>query len=166
MEFSPGWRDALFAAVVILAIYIGYILLRLSRPRRRAPLPAAADTPAPETQLPPAPPTLIPPEHADAPAAQSAASSAPPEPTALRGVQTELVGLRAQMDALQHEVDTLRDEVERLKAARAVSPQYNDALSLAQKGMDAAGIAEKCGISIGEAELVCALARTQAEGGA
>ena len=40
-----------------------------------------------------------------------------------------------------------------------MSPLYNEAMVLAQKGVDAAGIAGQCGISIGEAELVAALSR-------
>lgn len=60
---------------------------------------------------------------------------------------------------LQREIERLREDVERLKAARNVSPQYHDALSLAQQGLDADAVAERCGISVAEAELVCALAR-------
>lgn len=131
MDFgAPGWKEALFAAVVILALYVGYALLRLTKPG--------------------APPSV----------------AAPIDDAPLRGLQTELVGIRAQLDALQAGFDALRSEIEQIKAARAVSPQYNDALSLAQKGVAPESIAESCGISIGEAELVCALARGRQEGGA
>lgn len=127
MDFSAlGWKEALFAAVVILALYVGFALLRLIRP----------------------------------------ASAAPIEDAPLRGLQTEMLGVRAQLDSLQADFAALKGEVEQIKAARAVSPQYNDALSLAQKGMRPADIAETCGISIGEADLVCALARSRQEGGA
>lgn len=131
MDFAAlGWKEALFAAVVILAVYVGFGLLRLIKPKSVVPPPPAPTDDAP-----------------------------------LRGLQTEMLGVRAQLDALQASVDALKSEVDQIKAARAVSPQYNDALSLAQKGMRPADIAEACGISIGEADLVCALARSRQEGG-
>jgi hypothetical protein len=130
MDLSAlGWKEALFAAVVILALYVGYALLRLTKPKT-ATLPQVA----------------------------------PVDDAPLRGLQTEMVGVRAQLDALQSGLDLLKSEVEQIKAARAVSPQYNDALSLAQKGMRPEDIAETCGISVGEADLVCALARSRQEG--
>lgn len=129
MDFgAPGWKEAALAVIVILAVFVGFAVLRLLRPKS-PPQPASAQA----------------------------------DPL-LRGLQTELLGVRAQLDALQAELDAMRAELERLKAERAVSPQYNDALSLARKGMHAEDIAQACGISIGEAELVCALARTQREG--
>lgn len=70
----------------------------------------------------------------------------------MRGVAEELHELRGQMAAL-------REEVERLKAARNISPQYGEAVALAQQGMDAQTIAERCGIAVAEAELVRALSR-------
>jgi len=130
MDFSAlGWKEALFAAVVILALYVGFALLQLIKSRAAMP--------------PPVPPVD------DAP---------------LRGLQTEMAGVRAQLDALQAGFELLKGEIEQIKAARAVSPQYSDALSLAQKGMRPEDIAEACGISVGEADLVCALARSRQEG--
>jgi DNA-directed RNA polymerase specialized sigma24 family protein len=57
----------------------------------------------------------------------------------------------------------LKEEVSLLKAARNVSPQYGEAVTLAQKGMAPQQIAERCGISVAEAEMVCALSRKQSE---
>lgn len=129
MDFSaPGWKEAVFAVVVILALYVGFALIRLLRPK----------IPEPRKEMAPA-----------------------QDDTVLRGLQMELVGLRAQMETLQAACDGLRDDVEQLKASRAVSPQYNDALSLAERGGHAEDIAQACGISVGEAELVCALARSR-----
>ena len=131
MDFSAlGWKEAAFAVVVILALYVGFAMVRLIRP-------------SPGRQVP---------------------SDSPSGEAPLRGLQTELMGIRAQLDALQAECDTLRGEIDQLKASRAVSPHYNDALTLAQKGMHAEDIAQACGISIGEAQLVRALARNR-EGG-
>ena len=72
------------------------------------------------------------------------------------GIETELAELRGEMAAL-------KEEVSLLKAARNVSPQYGEAVTLAQKGMSAQQIAERCGISVAEAEMVCALSRRQSE---
>lgn len=129
MDWSAlGWREALFAVVVILAAYVGFALLRLVKPRSQSPPPLPID---------------------EAP---------------IRGLQTEMLGLQAQLEDLQAGYQVLKGEIEQIKAARAVSPQYNEALALAQKGMRPPDIAEACGISIGEADLVCALARGRREG--
>lgn len=70
---------------------------------------------------------------------------------------------RSQMDTeirqLREEVLALREEIVELKTARRVSPQYADAMALAQRGLTAQDLADRCDISIGEAELVAALAR-------
>jgi hypothetical protein len=70
----------------------------------------------------------------------------------------ELQQLREELRALQQTQNDMRDEIERLKAERNVSPLYNEALNMAQHGLNAEGIASRCGISIAEAELVAALA--------
>ncbi|MEW5890125.1 MAG: DUF2802 domain-containing protein [Pseudomonadota bacterium] len=75
----------------------------------------------------------------------------------LRAVEAELQQLRAQ-------VTELREEVDKLKAARTVSPHYSEAVALAQQGMDALTIADRCGIAVAEAELVRALSRETAQG--
>lgn len=71
-------------------------------------------------------------------------------------VETELQQLRG-------DVATLKEALAQLKATRAASPQYNEAMLLAQRGMSAQGIADQCAISIGEAELVVALNRNKQE---
>ena len=53
--------------------------------------------------------------------------------------------------------------LEQVKASRCVSPQYNEAMLLAQRGVNAQVIADQCAISIGEAELVAALSRNRQE---
>lgn len=77
--------------------------------------------------------------------------------------EVELQHLRRECAALRQEMDGLTEEVGRLKAACNVSPLYNEAMALAQQGMAVDGIAGHCGISIGEAELVAALARGASE---
>ena len=72
-------------------------------------------------------------------------------------------GVEAELQALRTEVATLRDAVAQLKATRTVSPQYNEAMLLARRGMNAQLIADQCAISLGEAELVVALNRNEQE---
>lgn len=70
----------------------------------------------------------------------------------------------AEYDALRDEVAQLREQLREmqeelltLKVTRNISPQYAEALGMAQRGQAASDIAQQCDISIGEAELVLAL---------
>lgn len=119
-----GWREAALVAVIIVAAYLGYALMRLSQLR---PKPA----PPPDG------------------AAQDFA------------VKQFVAGVEAELKQMRSELAALRADVERLKTARAVSPQYSEAVTLAEKGADAQSIAARCGISVGEAELVLALTQRQ-----
>ncbi|WP_254048296.1 DUF2802 domain-containing protein [Uliginosibacterium sp. TH139] len=65
--------------------------------------------------------------------------------------------LRLSHDQLQAQVKTLQDELHALRAACQVSPMYSEAVALAQRGYDVDAIAERCGISIAEAQLVRSL---------
>jgi hypothetical protein len=79
------------------------------------------------------------------------------------GEQLFRSGIEAELQQLRSELAGLKDNVAQLKAARRVSPQYNEAMLLAQRGMNVHDIAEECGISMGEAELVLALSRNKQE---
>lgn len=144
MDFSAlGWRDAIWIAVALAAVYLLIELLRLvriNRPRRK---PAVAKT---EMAM----------EAAGEPDdwAQSPMQF---------GEQLLRSGIEAELQQMRGEVGALRDELAKLKAARRVSPQYNEAMLLAQRGMNAQAIADQCGISVGEAELVMALSRNKQE---
>lgn len=70
----------------------------------------------------------------------------------------ELRRLRGEMDRVLADVARLSEEVSALRASRNVSPHYSEAMTLAREGETPDEIAERCGISIGEAELVAALA--------
>lgn len=79
----------------------------------------------------------------------------------LKQLQAELERLRADMQSLRGEM-----RLGNANAAPISSPikpestsKYSDARRYAQHGMSAAGIAQKCGISLREAELVAALGR-------
>ena len=79
------------------------------------------------------------------------------------GQQVVNSGIEAELAELRGEVAALKEKVSLLEAARNVSPQYGEAVALAQKGMAAPQIAERCGISVAEAEMVCALSRARTE---
>ena len=65
--------------------------------------------------------------------------------------------VRAQHSRLAEDVVRLREELSALRAASRVAPAYAEAVSMVQRGLDAQSIAERCGISVAEAELVRAL---------
>ena len=71
--------------------------------------------------------------------------------------------VEAELQNLRSDVAELKAALGQLTASRRVSPQYNEAMLLAQRGMDAQIIADQCAISIGEAELVVALSRNRQE---
>ncbi len=65
--------------------------------------------------------------------------------------------LQSQQGRLVKEVARLREELSAVRAASRVAPAYAEAVSMVQSGLDAQAIAERCGISVAEAELVRAL---------
>ena len=77
------------------------------------------------------------------------------------GLELEVQQLRHEAMQLRTEMKHLAEEVRNLKTARNVSPLYGEAMTLAQQGEPPARIAAQCGISVGEAELVAALARSE-----
>lgn len=74
-------------------------------------------------------------------------------------LREELDTQRARCDRLETEHRTVREHLEATLASQGISPEYNEALVFARRGMDVDAIAERCGISVAEAELVHALAR-------
>lgn len=87
----------------------------------------------------------------------------------MRQMRVKLDETQQQFTQLQKEVDALRDELAEVRALSQVSPVYGDAVSLARRGYDPQFIAERCGISVAEAELVRSLsgsAEEQEEGNA
>jgi len=138
MEFFEnfGLREMVIGTAVLLGVYSGIVILRLarlSRPRPSGPAPIKPVEPVWN------------------------------QPPAQFGEQVMKAGIETELAELRREVAELREEVGLLKAARNVSPQYGEAVTLAQKGMAAQQIAERCGISVAEAEMVCALSRKQPE---
>jgi len=131
MEFFDnfGLREMVIGTAVLLGVYSGIVIIRLSRLSRPQP---------PE----------------------------PPEPAWKKdptefGQQVLKNGIDAELAELRREVAALKEKVSLLEAARNVSPQYGEAVTLAQQGMAAREIAERCGISVAEAEMVHALSRAR-----
>ncbi len=109
---------------------------------------------------------------APTPAAEPAAER--PEAAAERFQQTlelqqlrrDIARLQAQDAVQQREIADLNDALQALReqfeanlAGQGVSPEYNEALVFARRGLEADAIAERCGISVSEAELVRSMTR-------
>jgi len=75
----------------------------------------------------------------------------------VRQARMRLDEMQQQFASLQKEVEDLREEVAELRALSQVSPVYGEAVNLARRGYDPQLIAERCGISVAEAELVQSL---------
>lgn len=156
-----GVRELIIGVVVLLVLYLLVALFRLIRlPAKRS----AAPQPEYQTVLAPDPP-LTEPNLTFTERREPAAGLPKPDREAFDAL-VELARLRFQIEALEtsqsvlrEEFDALRAEMDALRNARNVAPQYGEAVSLAQRGLDSAAIAERCDISVSEAELVAALAR-------
>jgi Protein of unknown function (DUF2802) len=152
MDFTEfGWREAWMLAVMAAVAYLTVLLIRLILLRRRRSTTPAA----PNTQIP-----LVsqPPQATETPAPVFAEQLAWTRLEAeVKDLRTELAAARAQVAGMQAELTGMQAELSELKAARRVSPLYADAVALARRGYDARGIAEECGISVAEAELVLSM---------
>jgi hypothetical protein len=181
MDFTQfGWRDGVLLIAVGMGVYVAIMLLRLfqigKKKRAHLDLPNPAPTffgstafvspdaageqsaVATEFEL----PFHFPPPPVSPAAAQDLATPAPspgPPPGTTFAETLEASRLEQEVRQLRAEVAALREELLDLQAAHRVAPQYADAMALARRGFDARGIADHCGIALGEAELVMALAR-------
>lgn len=146
--FGLDWRTVIMLLAAAGGLYALIALLGWARLRRRR-LPATRLAPTMAEPVPvPAAPLASP---------ESAAAVAPfVEQLAEHRAWRELA---AELQVLRGEVQTLRQELADLKTLPRVSPIYADAMDLARRGYNARGIAEECGISIAEAELVLAMTR-------
>lgn len=148
---SFAWRDLVWLAVGLLGAYAGVLLARLFGLGSKAPGAVVQSDGAPE----------------GTPSSQSAAFQHELE---LRRVRRELAELQGRLDSAQagwqaawsgveSELSRLKESQESLQTQRHVSPQYGEAMVLARRGLEPEAVAERCGISVAEAGLVCALAR-------
>ncbi|WP_417068373.1 DUF2802 domain-containing protein [Niveibacterium terrae] len=169
-----GVYEAILAIVALLGVYVAWALVRLVRLARRPSPQAKAGQSEPEQ--------VEQPEQQSAPSAPAKESAEPGrvEPVAgldgfesmvgqarlrfqVEAQEATITALRAEIAALaeqnQAEIAELREQIDMLRNARNVSPQYGEAVGLAQRGLTSDAIAERCGISVSEAELVAALSR-------
>jgi hypothetical protein len=158
-----GWRDVVLVLAAMVGVYLVLSLMRLFQVvgKRR-------DGEKQEAKRRLSGWEIYPPQEAQASSQVPPSVPVASEPDFARelaksNTEVELERLRRESAQLREEVARLAEEIALLKATRNVSPLYNEAMTLAQQGMPAAGIAGHCGISIGEAELVASLARSGSE---
>jgi hypothetical protein len=164
-----GWRDLVLVIAALLGVYLVLSVMRLFQIDGRRRRSAAVEREAHEA---------FDDAHMDEPRmgdvggaelanpADTGGGKTPPvfaSELARSSVEAEVTRLHREAAQLRTELARVAEEVSHLKAQRNVSPLYSEAMSLAQQGMPAAGIAGHCGISVGEAELVAALARNESE---
>ncbi|MCL2656742.1 MAG: DUF2802 domain-containing protein [Betaproteobacteria bacterium] len=171
-----GVREIVIGAIVLLGGYITYVLVRVALLSREGKRPVIESVPEYQTILgggatshaaPVSRPEL---ESVPEPEEEDEGEEPVRNPAAdVRDsfdARVEVARLRFQIEALENslaqqkqDLETLRGELDTLRNARAVAPQYGEAVALAQRGLDTNAIAERCGISVSEAELVAALSR-------
>lgn len=151
IEFGDfNWRDAVLVAAVLIGIYLVLLVARLfqmsSRRGAATAEPLVDEMPelAEMSELPDAAPEF----------ARELQRS---------NLEVEISQLRREGQDLRQQLAAMHEEIRRLKSASSVSPMYSEAMALAQHGQPASVIADRCDISLAEAELVAAMARGQAE---
>jgi hypothetical protein len=73
-----------------------------------------------------------------------------------------LAELGVAVATLQEKVDALGRDFEEVRRGPKSSGQYREAVEMAERGLDPAAVAENCGISRAEADLIVALYRSRA----
>jgi len=69
--------------------------------------------------------------------------------------------MEMQFAALQERADALSKELDAARRGPKSSGQYREAVEMAEQGLDAAAVADNCGISRAEADLIVALYRSR-----
>lgn len=158
---------AIMGAVLLLGAYVVWALFRLVRlSRQRTPGAAAIEKPAGAADE-AAVDAVVDPDQRAEPAESHEHFDGMIGLARLRfqleAQEAKLVDLGARIAAQEErhlaELEELRAQIEMLRNARNVSPQYGEAVGLAQRGLTSDAIAERCGISVSEAELVASLSR-------
>jgi hypothetical protein len=159
-----GWRDVILVLAAMVGVYLVLLVMRLLNVAGKG---GRGEKQEAGRRLSGWAPFATAGEAQVSPQTPETPQSAPAEPEqefarelAKSNIEVELERLRRESAHQRDELARLAEEVSQLKASRNVSPLYNEAMALAQQGMSAAGIAGRCGISIGEAELVASLARS------
>ncbi len=76
--------------------------------------------------------------------------------------QERLEVLTAELASLREQVNDLATDLNAVRRAPQSSGQYREAVEMAEQGLDAAAVADNCGISRAEADLIVALYRSRA----
>jgi hypothetical protein len=177
-----GAREWIFVAVAVLAVYLVFQLIRALQAKEGGETAGSSDDTGDdvgddEADTGRAADTELPDDAGPATEAPLAARPAPPEDDfglalEVRQLRRDIAQLREELDAQRGEVSALREcldgqaqQIEATRAAQRVSPLYGEALALAQRGMPADVIAERCSISVAEAELVHSLSRDDTTSG-
>lgn len=150
---APGLHDAILLCAGVAAVYLVVALLQLMQLKGPRSLSLPAREPSVGLDLPLDP--GLPDESFAGQLKQ-------------RSLEAELKRLGGEVERLREELRATQDDIKLLRRERivaSVTPLYNEALSFAKRGFNAAGIASHCGISMGEAELVAALARNPEDTG-
>lgn len=179
---SMGAREILLIVVAILAVYLVFQLIRAMGVKDGDATPAAADAPPDDDHAVGAAPAgadadsgadtddVVVAVSAQAPADDAAESFS--LALEVRQLRRDAAQLRGEIDQLRAEQLVMRQslseqsaQLDAARAAQRVSPMYGEALSLVRRGMSAEDIAERCGISVAEAELVKSLGQDPAANG-
>lgn len=75
--------------------------------------------------------------------------------------EQRFASMATEIAALREEVSSLSTELAAVRRAPQSSGQYREAVEMAEQGRDAADVAENCGISRAEADLIVALHRSR-----
>jgi hypothetical protein len=78
-----------------------------------------------------------------------------------RATQARLEAMAAELAALRERADGLARELDELRRGPKSSGQYREAVEMAERGLDSNALAENCGISKAEADLIVALYRSR-----
>ena len=76
--------------------------------------------------------------------------------------QQRLDAMAAEVASLREQVSGLGADLSAVRRSPQSSGQYREAVEMAEQGLDAAAVADKCGISRAEADLIVALYRSRA----
>jgi len=80
----------------------------------------------------------------------------------LQQLRQDMAKLQQESAELRRELAAVREQLNAMANAQTVSPEYNEALVLARRGLSVETIAGRCGISVAEAELVHSLVQQKA----
>ena len=158
-----GMRYAIIFAMAVVAAYLGvsltaFVQLRLNeRARVRAQARDGDDADWITSGQDVAPAEMNSVDKWRSPLAPNRAPAQPAYELLPSTIESELQPLRDEVAALRNNIANLNS------LARRLSPKYDEAMVLAECGVDERDIAAQCGISAGEAALLLALSDNQRE---